>query len=333
MQIANKRYTCRWCGFTSTNIDDFELDFKNNQGFWCGDCDGFTFFDGEKNKEHQMLLLLEQKASSPIECSVPKTSLKKHLSPLRYPGGKSRLIDFLSTKFSASKMDTFVEVFAGGASVGLSLLDAGLIKKLVLNDCDIGVNAFWSQVVYNPAPLIDRIRNEIPTKKSVKTAREKLNAPPYSVPTLDRAYSFLLLNRVCYSGITKAGIMGGEGGSDEAMLCRWNPDTLVKRIEKIYSMSRAIEVRADDGCALVEQYAYWDDKATLFIDPPYVQKGPALYREFFTEEKHKDLAFLLTSLYTEFPCSDIILTYDDCELIRNIYPFADIQVIGRQYSI
>lgn len=43
MQIPNKRYTCRWCGFTSTNIDDFELDFKNNQGFWCGDCDGFTF--------------------------------------------------------------------------------------------------------------------------------------------------------------------------------------------------------------------------------------------------------------------------------------------------
>lgn len=150
MQIPNKRYTCRWCGFTSTNIDDFELDFKNNQGFWCGDCDGFTFFDEAKNKEHRMLLLLEQKASSPIECSVPKTSLKKHLSPLRYPGGKSRLIDFLSTKFSASKMDTFVEVFAGGASVGLSLLDAGLIKKLVLNDCDIGVNAFGRRSYITP---------------------------------------------------------------------------------------------------------------------------------------------------------------------------------------
>ena len=34
---------CRWCG--STEKDDIA---KDGSGFWCADCDGFTYYDNEK---------------------------------------------------------------------------------------------------------------------------------------------------------------------------------------------------------------------------------------------------------------------------------------------
>lgn len=98
-------------------------------------------------------------------------------------------------------------------------------------------------------------------------------------------------------------------------------------------MSDRITVTRMDACRLIEDYAYWNDRATLFIDPPYVTKGKALYRCYFTEEDHRRLAFLLECLYQGMPGADIVLTYDDCELIREIYPLAETKAIGRFYSI
>jgi len=38
-------------------------------------------------------------------------------------------------------------------------------------------------------------------------------------------------------------------------------------------------------------------------------------------------------LYQGMPGADIVITYDDCPLIRDIYPFADVVVVPRSYSI
>ena len=54
-------------------------------------------------------------------------------------------------------MYAFVEVFAGGASVGLSLLQAGIIQRLVLNDTDPGVYAFWKALKEEPKELLTRL--------------------------------------------------------------------------------------------------------------------------------------------------------------------------------
>ena len=56
-----------------------------------------------------------------------------------------------------------MEVFAGGASLGLSLLDAGVIQNLVLNDLDDGIYAFWHTVLNDPNYLIKNIYSIIPT--------------------------------------------------------------------------------------------------------------------------------------------------------------------------
>ena len=117
---------CEYCGYIGEK-EDFE---EGKYGFWCPMCDGVLYKEG-KESFSQTHVILEQsklKNSTPVQ----KSKLKKRLSPLRYPGGKSKLIDQLLPYIQDK--ECFVEAFCGGSSLGLALLDAGKIHKLVLND-------------------------------------------------------------------------------------------------------------------------------------------------------------------------------------------------------
>lgn len=320
---------CQWCGLEGAP-DDFELDEEHGNGFWCPDCDGHTYYDSERNNRRRVLLILENK-DIPV-FAAKKTRLRKRLSPFRYPGGKSKVIDILAEHFQAECLDTFVEAFAGGASVGLALLDAGITKKLVLCDTDPGVYAFWSQVVEDPSPILHRLETVTPNHATFASAKAVLDEPKYW-PRYELAWAQLVVNRLAFSGISKANELGGRDGSDKQLLSRWNPKALKERITCIHEMAHAIEVSDANAYDLIEQSAYWDERSTLFIDPPYVAQGKVLYRKYFDEDDHRDLAWLIESLYKGIPGADIVITYDDCELVRELYDFAEIVTIGRNYSI
>lgn len=330
-----KELTCHWCGLTEP-AEEFELDEQYGKGFWCPDCDSFTFFDPAEQDAHRILLLLEQGGGCREPGGKVQTGLRKRLSPLRYPGGKSRLIDFIYQRLQKNQMDTFAEVFAGGASLGLSLLDAGKINKLVLNDLDPAVHAFWDTVVNDSSFLLQRLA-ETPTYQEFWNAKLMLSSADELVGTYsgarELAWSFLLLNRTCFSGIVVAGPMGGKAADKKAFLSRWNSDSLRKRIGRISELSSRIEVHRMDCCDFVESMAYWYPDATLFVDPPYYQKGPALYPSAFSAEDHRRLADTLNALHMGMPGPDIIITYDDQPEIRELYPFADLEEVQRVYSI
>ena len=323
------RVICQWCG-SEGPLNDFEFDNVHRDGFWCPFCDGHTYLSEKANKDRRILLILESK-TGPTPICKPICKLQKRLSPLRYPGGKSKIIDFLSGQFRKMQMYAFVEVFAGGASVGLSLLQADIIQRLVLNDTDPGVYAFWNTIKENPEKLLTRLAEKKPTLDDFKHAQEMLDHPERH-SSEDLAWSELICNRLGYSGITKAGPLGGWNGTQQQLLARWNASTLSKRIRTIHAMADRITVTRLDAKELLEQSAYWNQRSTCFIDPPYVDQGVRLYREFFKQEDHEDLARMVNSLYQGFPGADIIITYDDSELIRRLYPYADVIEVGRNYS-
>lgn len=323
------RVICQWCGAEGP-LNDFEFDNVHRDGFWCPFCDGHTYLSEKANKDRRILLILESK-TGPTPICKPICKLQKRLSPLRYPGGKSKIIDFLSGQFRKRQMYAFVEVFAGGASVGLSLLQADIIQRLVLNDTDPGVYAFWNTIKENPEKLLTRLAEKKPTLDDFKHAQEMLDHPERH-SSEDLAWSELICNRLGYSGITKAGPLGGWNGTQQQLLARWNASTLSKRIRTIHAMADRITVTRLDAKELLEQSAYWNQRSTCFIDPPYVDQGVRLYREFFKQEDHEDLARMVNSLYQGFHGADIIITYDDSELIRRLYPYADVIEVGRNYS-
>lgn len=69
-------------------------------------------------------------------------------SPLRYPGGKHRLAGFIQLAIQNLNMPdcTYVEPFAGGAGVALSLLLDGTVNRIVINDYDKAIYSFWRAV-------------------------------------------------------------------------------------------------------------------------------------------------------------------------------------------
>lgn len=76
-----KTATCRFCGLSGT-LDELEIN-KYGDGFWCADCDGFTYFEQEDNEKQRFILILEDKGSE-SKSNLSKIRLNKRISPLRY---------------------------------------------------------------------------------------------------------------------------------------------------------------------------------------------------------------------------------------------------------
>ena len=84
-------------------------------------------------------------------------------SPLRYPGGKSKLYDLVKALVAqyGKSVDTYVEPFAGGAGVALALLLNHQIDKIVINDINVGVYSFWNSVCNDTDNLLRLIATEL----------------------------------------------------------------------------------------------------------------------------------------------------------------------------
>lgn len=95
-------HQCQFCGTSDTECLEYD---KFGHGFWCEVCDGYSYINPEQAVKHKFTLVLENKSTPPKEETLyspkknkqlPKKSfLNKRLSPLRYPGGKSKLAEYI----------------------------------------------------------------------------------------------------------------------------------------------------------------------------------------------------------------------------------------------
>ena len=83
-------------------------------------------------------------------------------SPLRYPGGKTRLANFLTSaiekNFFENEKIVLVEPYAGGAGASLKLLFSGKVDRIIINDLDKAIFAFWKIAVTDTDFLINKIK-------------------------------------------------------------------------------------------------------------------------------------------------------------------------------
>lgn len=323
--------TCYFCRETGP-LEDFQMDTVNKLGFWCEWCDGFTYFEEKMKERHRFTLILEDKEAEKPKVGAMPIKLKKSLSPLRYPGGKTRLVDYLYKHLQQENSKTLISPFTGGGSFELAMLDAGVVEQLHLNDLDYGVYSLWWTMLHAPYALIDKLQRIQPTHADYFRAQAMIKQDYRGLDAVDAAWATLLVNRTAYSGIVKANPLGGKNGTKEALLSRWNPKALIEKINHIHSLSDRIQITQEDAAELIEE-SYWLSNATIFIDPPYVEKGKDLYHCYYTERNHVELSTLLDSLHQGMPGADIVVTYDYNEWLQAIYEYPETVVIGRNYSI
>ena len=68
------------------------------------------------------------------------------MTPLRYPGGKSQLSDFVAHTIEINniKHPIYCEPFSGGAGVAMSLLLDNKVDSIILNDLDTAIYSIWN---------------------------------------------------------------------------------------------------------------------------------------------------------------------------------------------
>ncbi|MBH1736293.1 DNA adenine methylase [Stenotrophomonas maltophilia] len=253
-----------------------------------------------------------------------------NVTPLRYPGGKARLFKYFHRLVAQNNLYdyTYVEPFCGGAGIAIELLRASLVDGIHLNDFDRAVYAFWHQAVYNTAVLCDRIEQTPVNMDSWQEAKEIYASSSVS-PIADLGFATFFLNRTNRSGILKAGAIGGKRQEGEWKLdARFNKSDLIDRIERIGRLSSRISVTNLDACDLVTGISRSDTSRLLvYLDPPYVQKGPGLYLNAYEASDHRRLSKLVKKL----PCKWVV-SYDDDPLVRELYDDCVGQDLSLHYS-
>lgn len=258
--------------------------------------------------------------------------MAKSFSPLRYPGGKSKIYEKVKNLILANGFDNrmYVEPFAGGFGIGIGLLCENVVPSVILNDFDSHIYHFWYSVLNDTDSLLRLIKDTPITIE--EREKQKQNYRDSDAGTLTDGFATLFLNRVNFSGVLKGGPIGGLDQSGTYKIdCRFNKKDISRRIEAIAQLKSKIKLYNKDASYLIRMHLM-KMKALMFlnIDPPYVIKGSQLYTNFFTEGDHLNLQRVIVKyLDAAYPW---IITYDDCSLVRDLYRRFHIQEYGINHN-
>lgn len=264
------------------------------------------------------------------KCSLPSGSSGNFLTPLRYPGGKGRLGPWLGKIIEANglKGGWYVEPYAGGAGAALFLLAHDFVDRIVINDMDPVIHAFWLAVTMHTDEFIEKIRTTAVTLEE-RAKCQDLIRNPHRLSTIDLGFATFFLNRTSRSGILAGGVIGGKEQKGKYKLdARFNKENLIARIRLIGSMADRITVLGLDALELLTvQAKEFPVNTLIYLDPPYFIKGSQLYRNYYSAEDHAVIAESVKRL--QFPA---LVTYDDCEEIRGIYQGVNFSNFQLHYS-
>ncbi|MCS5421871.1 MULTISPECIES: DNA adenine methylase [Psychrilyobacter] len=251
-------------------------------------------------------------------------------SPLRYPGGKTKVYDNLISLFKENTIEkpTYIEPYAGGAGLALKLLLKGDVSKIILNDYDIAVYAFWYSILNYTDEFCELIKNTPINLKEWENQKKIQSNENVSLLTL--GFSTFFLNRTNRSGILKGGPIGGkEQNSNYLIDCRFNKEGLIKRIKNVAEYKDFIEIHNLDAIVFINKIIIpKKEKTFTFFDPPYYKKGPGLYENHYLHDDHEKVAKTIGKLKDH----NWIITYDNVNEIKEIYKKFHVEEYGITYS-
>ncbi len=245
-----------------------------------------------------------------------KTKLKNY-SPLRYPGGKNKLYPFVAAiiKNTGIPNPVYIEPFAGGAGVALSLLFNDVVGEIVINDYDKTIYSMWKSILTQTKKFIELIYKTPVTVEEWKRQKE-IYTTKNNKYSLELGFATFYLNRTNRSGILNAGPIGGYQQTGKYLInVRFNKEDLINRVKKIASYKKKIHLYNHDIRTFINSYVpKYIDRAFIYFDPPYYKKGKYLYKNFFVDKDHQDIHDLIVKLDCPW-----MVTYDNTKEIRMIY--------------
>lgn len=244
-------------------------------------------------------------------------------SPLRYPGGKQKAIPQIA-HYIPTKFREFREPFVGGGSVFLYTLQKHPNLSCWINDLNQELYCFWSQVKTNLPELVEQVWKVKRQATDGRVLFESLAAADTSTMSLlERAIRFFVLNRITFSGTIESG-----GYSNASFNGRFT-DSSIKRLSALSHCLTNTRVTNFDYSFLLQEPG---EDVFIFLDPPYLSKTQSkLYGrkgDLHTCFDHVCFAELMSQCQHKW-----LITYDDCEKVRDNFSFAHIYEWELQYGM
>jgi DNA adenine methylase len=242
-------------------------------------------------------------------------------SPLRYPGGKSRAVNLISTIIPSFK--EYREPFLGGGSLFVFLKQLYPEKFFWINDLYPDLYLFWHYSKENNAELESLICELKSKYEDGKNLHNFLNTNIANFNDLEKAAAFFIYNRITFSGTTLSG-----GFSNSAFKYRFTRSS-IDRLKSLKHILKDVKITNYD----YEQLLFKDgDSVLIFLDPPYFSATKsALYgkngnlHKIFDHKRFADNMKLCKHKW--------LITYDDNNYIRDLFSFANIFSYNLTYGM
>ena len=231
----------------------------------------------------------------------------KYTTPLRYPGGKSRAIKFLSQHLP--KIESYREPFLGGGSMALYVTQTYPNTDVWVNDLYYPLYAFWMTLRDHGQQLCDDLR-ELKTelgesydahRMAFDDAKDKLNNDIY-----ESGFNFYVANKCSFSGLT-----ANSSFSKQASRANFT----FRGIDKLPALSELIQ-----GWRITNQSyeeSLYGRNAFVFLDPPYAIKDN-LYGN--KGDMHKSFDHKLFAAYACASEQKCMITYNSELFIKDRFP-------------
>ena len=242
--------------------------------------------------------------------------MNKFVSPLRYPGGKLKVVDYIKRLFEVNDLmdGTYIEPYAGGASVALTLLFSEYASRIKINDIDRSIYAFWYSVLEETEALC-RLVVDTPVNMETWHVQRDVQQHKQEVELLELGFSTFFLNRTNRSGILSGGVIGGKEQTGKWKIdARYNKKDLIERIESVAEYKDRIELTSMDAVELIKLIKRPSETTFCYLDPPYYVKGRDLYLNYYNDDDHKAIAKAIKKYRGKW-----IISYDAVPFISDLY--------------
>ncbi len=226
--------------------------------------------------------------------------MSKSKSPLRYPGGKTRAVDVITSYFPEN-LKTLVSPFFGGGSIEIATAQKGV--QVYGYDIFEPLACFWEYLLKDKQALYDAVKAYHPLSKDDFYELQKTN--PTEAYGLNKAAVFYVLNRSSFSGSTMSGGMSPDHPrfnlSNMSTLLKFDVPTLDVKLMPFHD---SLDIHKSE-------FAY--------LDPPYLlpkKQANKLYGVNGSTHSEFDHDLLFTMLKDR---PNWIMSYNKSDAIYDLY--------------
>lgn len=250
--------------------------------------------------------------------------MKNVRSPIRYPGGKYRLLKEIFS-FAPENYDEYREPFVGGAHALIHSLKKNPDIKHSASDVFEPLVNFYQHLKDDTDMLIKTI---ISLKEHyLNNERElfrfcKKYVLDENIDSLSRAAYFYILNRVTFSGLTLSG-----GYSAKANRFKYTHIESTRQTGKFF---KDVEFFNTDYSTLLNKPSN-NSNCWIYCDPPYAIDSTTLYGK--NGKLHSDFDHERFADECKKCQHKLLVTYDDNDFIRELFDWANIEKVPVQYNM